>query len=151
MTDKREMILARLFAVLKDIPGVVTCVRNRGELPDDKRPAITLLDSDETAQDKAFNRGRIAASPNFISLQPEIYVTLDSRKPDNKLIGQDLNVLRARILKAVLTDGTLVSLCGTNGEIRYLGCITDLARGRAMDGETGLTFAFIYVLNPSEL
>ena len=151
MVDKRELILLRLFEVLKSIPTLNQWVRNRGELPDEKRPAIIMLDGDEHASETAFNRGRIGASPNMISLVPEVYISLEARKPDNVNTGEDLSAIRVAILKAVLTDSVLLSLVGGNGEIRYNGCVTDLARGRNIDGEMGLMFAFVYHFKPSEL
>lgn len=149
--DRREQILSRLFDVLKTVPGPVVHVRNRGDLPPDMRPGLTMLDADEQASEKAFNRGRIAAAPNLVVMTPEIYVTLKSQKPSNATTGQDLNTLRAAILKAVLLDRGLQDLVGTNGEIRYDGCITDLARGRDMIGEIGISVSFVYPLNPDEL
>lgn len=148
MTDRREQILSRLFAVLQT--NLVQCVRNRAELPDEARPAGILLDGDESANESAFNRGRLVG-PNLVSLQPEIYLVLNSRKPDNVNVGQDLNVLRAVVVKAILSDAQLLSLVGPNGEMQYKGCVTDLARGRGMDGEMGLNMTFIYVFNPNEL
>jgi hypothetical protein len=151
MTDRREMILARLFELLGSLPGVQQCVRNRGELPNDLRPAITLLDCDENVQSHPARHGGLSAALCLVSLEPEIYLLLETRKPDNVGVGQDLNLLRAVIIKAILTDTVLIALVGTNGEIKYNGCVTDLAKGRAMDGEMGLNFALVYVLNPREL
>jgi hypothetical protein len=147
MIDKRELILSRLYDILALTEGVVEVVRNRGELPADKRPAILLLDGDEESQERARDRGRIGRSPNLVTLRPEVYVALDPAKPHNLVTGQRLNEFRGMILAAVLTDATLQDLVGTNGEVFYAGCITDLARGRSMEGEMGLVFAFTYVLN----
>jgi hypothetical protein len=126
-------------------------VRNRGELPVDKRPGVIQLDAHEIADIKAFDRGRVAASPNIIRLSPEIYITLEGRKPDNLAVGRDLNSIRVSILKAVLLDETLQGLVSSNGEIRYESCVTDLARGQNMDGEMGLVISFAYPLIPKEL
>lgn len=147
--DKRELILARLFMVLGAIPGVEQCVRNRAELPDEKRPAILMLDGNEESRDTL--PGVPPISPMLVSLEPEIYLSMKSAKPDNVGIGQALNAFRVLILKAITTDAVLLSLIGTNGKIQYNGCITDLARGRAMDGEMALTIAFVYILKPTEL
>jgi hypothetical protein len=151
MTDKREQILARLFTVLQAIPGIEQHVRNRGELPDEKRPAITMLDADEIADERPFAQGRITAFANRMIMTPEIYVALKDQKPDNLTAGQLLNGFRVAIIKAVMTDAELKDLVGSNGEIRYEGCVTDLARGRTMAGEILIRFAFVYVLNPSQL
>jgi hypothetical protein len=150
--DKREAILARLFVVLSGTPGLVTTVRNRGELPTDKRPSCLLLDGDEKADEKAREKGRITAYPNTVVMDPEVYVALESgRKPQNEGVGQDLNAFRVAIIKRVLTDTVLRDLVGSNGEIFYGGCMTDLARNREMNGEIGLIFMFRYVLNPNDL
>lgn len=61
------------------------------------------------------------------------------------------NALRVAILKAVLKDTTLQMLVGTNGEVFYSGCMTDLARGRTMDGEMGLMLHITCVFKPTEL
>ena len=66
-------------------------------------------------------------------------------------LGTAINILRARFVKAVLGDAELSSIVGTNGEIRYEGCATALARGRSMEGEMGVSFSFTYVLQPEEL
>jgi len=151
MSDKRELILARLFIVLGTIPGVDACVRNRGDLPVNKRPAITLLDGDESAKESTFDRGRMGASPNIVVMSPEIYVVLADNKQSPQLIGPALNAFRAAIIKAVLTDAELQNLVGGNGEIRYEAAVTDLARGRTIDGEIGIHISFKYVINPNEL
>lgn len=152
MVDKREQVLTRIFAVLETIPGVVSHVRNRVELSDDKRPALYLLDGDETADETAFGKGRLNASPNIITLKPEVWVSLENRQPKNENLGQDLNAYRVLLIKAMLNDSQLIALTGGDfGNIRYMGAVTDLARGRDTAGVMGLMFAFVYMLKPSEL
>lgn len=149
--DKREMILARLFAILQSVPNVEHCFRNRAELPDEKRPAIILLDGDETATKQRNDQPSVNAAPNLINVAPEIYVSLKGQKPDNKTVGQDVNTWRRKIIKLILTDAMLVDLVGPNGTITYNGCVTDLRKGHAMNGELGLDFTFAYVLRVSDL
>ena len=79
---------------------------------------------------------------------PEIYILLGA-KPEE--LGSVINALRARFVKSVLDDSQLGSIVGTNGDIRYEGCATALARGRSMEGEMGVSFSFTYVLRPEEL
>lgn len=150
MTDKREQILSKLFLALQGVDGVATdaCVRNRDQLPVGKRPAILLLDGDEESRRDADARGRLAASPNRVVLKPEIYIALDSRKPNNENIGQDLNAFRAKVLKAILQDVTVTGLCEN---VFYAGLISDLAKDRTMDGQMGLAIEFTYFLKPAEL
>lgn len=150
MTDRREAILARLKVVLETISGLQV-FRNRGELTEDKRPGIMLFDGDELADERAFDRGRLAKAPNRVKLTPQVYLLLQQRKPDNFEVGSDISNWRILILKAVLLDTSLQTIVGSVGEIHYDGCVTDLGRGRAMDGELGLQFTFTYPLIPSEL
>lgn len=153
MVDRRQNILNRLVDLLMVVAADngLTFVHNRGELPDDKRPALTLFDSHEVADQRAFERGRLGAAPNIMRMTPEIYVILKDRKPNNVDVGKDLNGFRLLILKTVLLDQTLQDLIGTNGEMRYDGCVTDLAKGQAMDGELGMTISFAYPFQPREL
>lgn len=148
MTDKREQILNSLFTVLQSVDGVQSCVRNRDQMPDGKRPAILLLDGDEEARRDSDQRQRIAAAPNLVTLKPEIYFALENRKPQNDQVGEDSNAIRAKILKAVLNDQSLTGLCQN---VFYTGCISDLAKGREMQGQMGLAIEFTYYLKPAEL
>ena len=65
--------------------------------------------------------------------------------------GTVINTLRVRFVKAVLGDAQLSLIVGSNGDLRYEGCATALARGRSMEGEMGVSFSFTYVLRPEEL
>jgi hypothetical protein len=164
--DRREAILSRVFALLQATPGVATdpytgaaCVyRDRDQLPDELRPGILLIDADEEADQQARDMtGRPGRAPNIVWIKPEIYVLLKVTKPQNLGTGTNLNTFRTAIVKAIMNDsvspdaGTLRALCGSNGEVWYHGCITDLARGRTMLGEMGIAFWFRYTLHPSEL
>ena len=77
-----------------------------------------------------------------------IYLLLGA-KPEH--VGPEINALRATFIKAVLTDGELLAIVGSNGDIRYEGCATSLARGRNMEGEMGISFSLTYTLRPEEL
>ena len=147
MTDRRELILVRLLEIAKGIEGIAGAFRNRDELSEKQRPAIVILDADEAADD-ADPGSRPARSPRRVAMTPEIYILLGAKPED---LGSTINTLRARFVKAVLSDTQLISIVGTNGDIRYEGCATALARGRSMEGEMGVSFSFTYVLRPEEL
>jgi len=148
--DRRDEILNRLFVVLQGLPGVAQVVRNRGSLESDKRPAIQMMDADEKPEDVPFNRARPAFAPNRVRLTPEIFITLATLDPDE--MGPSLNVLRAALLKSVLLDSQLATLVGgQSGDIRYDGCITDLAKGRDIVGQMAIEITFVYILRPQEL
>ena len=147
MIDRREMILSRLLEIASATEGVVAAFRNKDEISEKQRPAILILDADEAADDTDPG-SRPSRSPRRVAMTPEIYILLGAKPED---LGSAINRLRARFVKAVLSDTQLGSIVGTNGEIRYEGCATALARGRSMEGEMGVSFSFSYVLRPEEL
>jgi hypothetical protein len=147
MTDRRDMILSRLLEIAVGVDGIVAAFRNKDEISEKQRPAIVILDADEAADD-ADPGSRPARSPRRVAMTPEIYILLGA-KPEE--LGSVINALRARFVKSVLRDSQLGSIVGTNGDIRYEGCATALARGRSMEGEMGVSFSFTYVLRPEEL
>lgn len=147
MSDKREQILARLLVVAKGVDGVAAAFRNKDEISDKQRPAVVILDADEAADD-ADPMGRPVRAPRRIAMTPEIYILLGAKPED---LGTQINTLRAKLVKAILTDTELQTIVGSNGDIRYEGCATALARGRTMEGEMGVSFAFSYVLRPDDL
>ena len=147
MTDRREMILTRLLEIAVGVEGIVAAFRNRDEISEKQRPAIVILDADEAADD-ADPSSRPSRAPRRVAMTPEIYILLGA-KPEE--LGSVINALRARFVKSVLGDSQLGSIVGTNGDIRYEGCATALARGRSMEGEMGVSFSFTYVLRPEEL
>ncbi len=147
MTDRRELILARLLEIAKGIEGIAAAFRNRDEISETQRPCIVILDADEAADD-ADPGSRPARAPRRIGMTPEIYIMLGTRP---EALGTGINQLRARLIRAVLTDPDLGHLTGPSGAIRYEGCATALARGRTMEGEMGVSFTVSYVLRPDEL
>ena len=147
MTDRREMILTRLLEIAVGVEGIVAAFRNKDEISERQRPAIVILDADEAADD-ADPASRPSRAPRRVAMTPEIYILLGAKPED---LGTAINRLRARFVKSVLGDSQLGSIVGTNGDIRYEGCATALARGRSMEGEMGVSFSFTYVLRPEEL
>ena len=147
MTDRREMILTRLLEIAVGVEGIVAAFRNRDEISEKQRPAIVILDADEAADDADPN-SRPSRAPRRVAMTPEIYILLGAKPED---LGTAINTRRARFVKAVLGDAQLSLIVGSNGDIRYEGCATALARGRSMEGEMGVSFSFTYVLRPEEL
>jgi hypothetical protein len=148
MADRREDILVRILAIAEATGDYTLVARNKANIPEEQRPACIILDADETADDSDQGRGRPSATVNLIGMSPEIYILLGDL-PEN--VGSEINALRIKLVKAILTDTTLDSIMGRNGGVRYEGCATGLASGRTIEGEMGLSFTFTYVLKPSEL
>lgn len=146
-TDNREAILARLEVLFTDSFTGVHVFRNRLRIPDEKLPAISILDGDETPDDSGYGRGRPGNAPIIVTMRPEIYAFTNAE--DDK-VGPALNTLRKGILKAVLNDNVLLGLC-KDRDVRYEGFSTGLAQGRSLDGEMAIAFAFVYVLRPASL
>ena len=98
-------------------------------------PAVALrlavFDADETADERAVQRGHAGAAPNIVEMTPEVMILLGAL-PER--VGSALNELRARLVKAVLTDAQLAALTGSNGRMRYAGCSTHLRHGRSIEG-----------------
>jgi hypothetical protein len=149
MTDKREQILVRLLGIAQSLPGIAAAFRNKDEISDRQRPCIVILDADEAADDAdPSGLARRPNAPRRIGMTPEIYLMLGAKPED---VGTAINGFRVAFIKAVLTDSALATNVGSNGDIRYDGCATGLARGRNMEAEMGLSFTFSYILRPDEL
>ncbi len=146
--DKREAILVRLVEIAAGVSGIKTAIRNQDEVSERARPAIAVFDADETVDERANEQGHGGRAPNIIEMSPEALILLGGT-PER--VGTALNEMRAKFVKAVLTDAQLASLAGTNGRVRYVGCSTHLGHGRSMEGGMGVHFAFAYVLRPDQL
>lgn len=145
--DKREKILERLVEVGASVVGDGKAFRNRVEIPESVRPAFVVLDADEFADESDYGRKRPPMAPRIVGMSPEIYILL-GEKPER--IGPALSGVRASLIKAILSDASLVELCH-DGDIRYGGFETGLAAGRSMEGECRLNFTFQYLLRPDKL
>ena len=146
--DKREAILQRLVEIAAGLPGIATAVRNQDEISEHARPAVAVFDADETADERAEQQGHPGRAPNIVEMTPEVLILLGA-KPEH--VGPALNALRAKLVKAVLTDAQLNALAGANGRVRYAGCSTHLGHGRSMEGSMGVHFTFAYVLRPEQI
>ena len=162
VNDRRAKILARLDVILSALSiklmdgSTVTgkFVHNRNELPADMVPGLILLDADEVSDPstlRAIAGRQLPMGAKLMRMTPEIYAVLDVRKPANVNVSEDLNLMRGAILSAIYHDQTLSDICGSNGQIVYDGCVTDLARNRTMKGQLGISVSFVYPLFPQEL
>ena len=148
MLARREQILSRIEALLDAVEGVETVARNRGLLDNDARPALVLMDGDEALKVSGGGRGRGKMSASILTMRPQVFVVLKLRKPQNALVGQDLNAFRTDVVRALADDATLVTLVGTSGDIVYEGCETDLKSGMQVEGQMRLDFAITTVMDP---
>src|SRR5512143_4303712 len=98
--DKREDILARLYAIIKTISGITTYARMLGEMPEASRPYIVLIDGNEVRADDSRGKGRQTV---IMVMTPTICAGASATSDD---VGADVNAIRAKILPAILTDTT---------------------------------------------
>ncbi len=167
--DTREEILAYLFVLLQGVSGVVTCWRNRGDLPEknpqtgaSQRPAVILLDGDDRLLHKSeevYVRKSVRMPPAIAVVSPQIFIVLDaaddrSNTTANGLaydVGAVLSQWRLLIKGAIENDAHLVSLLTSSGQIVYLGFDTDMKTGSTIGalGPMGmLKYDFYYPLLP---
>lgn len=139
--------MARLLEIGQGL--AVYAVRNVKKLPDDALPAISILEGDEAANAEDAPGPR---QPNSrfsrVTMTPEIVIKVAN---DPETVGTDLNALRQRVIKAVLTDAVLPTLTTNAGHVRYVGTGSALAYGRTMIGEAAMSFAITYLLRPDLL
>jgi len=146
--NRREEVLARLFAILQAQDGFQTFKRNRGLLDNDVLPAILLLDGDETTRTSGERRGRVKMSPVIVTMRPQIFVLLKNVKPNNIDVGTLLNTYRGAIVRAIAADTQLAALVGPNGDMSYDGAETDLKSGMPMEGQMQISVSISCPLDP---
>lgn len=137
--DRRETILRRIATVCVTTGAVVK--RMAVDLHATERPAIVVNDGDETIQ---LNKG--GKAPMIVTLRPQLILVVQGEEP-----GTLINTLRAKVLKALLTDTILAGLLSPHGTIRYIGLETQVARGETLEADMALNFEATYLLDPSEI
>lgn len=153
--DRREEILVRLETVILPsvvmTPSIAHIARNSVGIPDDKRPAIVLLDGDEAGilQPKHPDP-RMGMAPQLVTMAPEIFY-LAGDLPENQMPGTHLNLAKCKIMDAIVSDVELRQICGRNGQIGFGGMETDMKTGSTVSGEAKINPIFTYPFIPSEL
>jgi len=149
MIDRREGIIARLVELMDSVDGVEVVYRNNPNPNEGKMPAIVVFDADEEQSPVPENmRNKGATAPVFLTMKPEIFIVLSDRAAN---AGSRLNELRARVLKAIANDQTLVDLATTNGRINLHSTRTGFAVGRSLAAEMKIEIGFTYPLLFSDL
>lgn len=150
MADQREAILARLLAVAAAVSGVLATARNEPDFGELRRPSMTVFEGDEQADDSDPVRQRPTNAPRRVTMTPQIIIAVGG---PSETVGTTINSLRSALIKAVLSDATLQSLCaaGRGAGLWYEGSSTELGRGRTMEAEMTVAFSFQYFLFPGDL
>lgn len=154
-TDRRELIAARLLALAAAIPGVTEAVRNKIGVTAKTGPRIVVWDGDERViVQKPTSSLKSVGSSVIVEMTPEIQILAEDSSVS---VGSRVNAIRLLLLAAITQDalyanrntaGTLASLLGDNGDLRYEGCGTQLERGQRLEAELRLNFAIVYPLMP---
>lgn len=149
MSDTRELLLARSVVIAEGQSGIVKAMRNGLQISESALPGYNVFDgNEEIVPELQADRGRPGRVPPGVPLRavllPEFLLMLQDRPDD---VGTVLSGFRTRLIKAVLTDTVLLSLCGTTGGITYQGYETDLGWGRQQQGAMVLRFAYTYTLD----
>lgn len=146
--DPREAILARLLDVAASVDTSLAKRRNETDVSGANLPAAILFDGEEVARETDPQTRTPATTLRHIDMTPEVQFRLEAKAED---VGTKLNLLRAKLIKAVLNDATLLALTVNSRSIRYQGSMTATERGRSMEGGIGVAFTFTYVLKPDDL
>lgn len=147
MADPREQILVRLLAIAKGIDSDFDAKRNETRLSETQN-YVVLLDGEEIADPADPNGRRSANAPRRVEMTPEVQFRAQAKAED---IGTKLNLCRAKLIDAVLSDTQLLALTLDGKSIRYEGARMVAERGRSMEGGIGVAFTFSYVLRPGQL
>lgn len=143
MADTREAILSRLVTVCGAVEGVQAAGRNRLDVAGLARPAVIVQDAIEQMRDMPM--GARYSETARMELSPGVTVVVRGGPAD---IGGLLSLYRSRVVAAVLRDAELKALTGTNGGIRYEGCLVAPpdAEGKEYRLDITLVFTYLFVL-----
>ena len=140
MADTRELILARLVTVCGAVEGVQAVGRNRLDVAGLARPAVIVQDAIEQLRDMPV--GARYGETARMELSPGITVVVRGGPAD---IGGLLSLYRSRVVAAVLRDAELKTLTGSNGGIRYEGCLVAAPDAEAKEFRLDITLVFTYL------
>lgn len=151
MTDRRELILSRLAALLATNSGNYRVYRNKEDLTPAMQPCFVLFDAHEERQASGEGLRTPTSGHARVRMTPRIGLYVDGLPEE---IGPALNAMRIMVLRLMFPDGrsiapTLASAI-VDGVIFYDGCGNQLDRGAEMTGEMILNFSILYPLLPAD-
>jgi hypothetical protein len=146
--DRREQILARLLVIATAVSGISAAYRNKPVLNENDLDVVVIYDGDEQGDERDPANTRPTNAPRRIIMQPSVEI-IAAGPPE--AIGSTINGYRAKLIKAICTDPTLIAVVNDHFGIRYLGCLTGSGLGSTMEANMVLNFEFAYRLAPDEL
>lgn len=143
MADAREEILSRMQAALSEAGGF-SVKRMDVSFAAEDLPAVMLLDGGESTQVKA----AFSTSPKPMTMHLVVALFVQG-----ETLGPALNILRAQVIKALLYDAELATLCdkGSRDKIDYQGCETGNELAETLHADMTLNFDLTYIFNPALL
>ncbi|TGQ69519.1 hypothetical protein EN829_015030 [Mesorhizobium sp. M00.F.Ca.ET.186.01.1.1] len=147
--DPREAILARLLIVAGSIDTSLSLRRNETDVSGSNLPAVILFDGrEESVGAVPPRRPGQPPSPVHMAMMPEVQFRLEASATE---VGTKLNLLRAKLIDAVMMDDALLNLTINKVAIDIEGSNTATERGRSMEGGIGVGFTFTYLMKPGSL
>jgi hypothetical protein len=147
VADTREVILSRLAALCAATSGINAVVRNALDVPGNARPAVIIQDGIETMLDQP---GTVRHSElQRMELSPAVSVYV--RAGGTADAGVLLSRYRSAIVAAVLSDSTLRDAIGTNGRMRYDGCVVLPPDPEAKEHRIDITLTFQYAFRLEDI
>lgn len=149
MTDIREAILSRLLVIAKTVTASAERMDFSAEIND--QPNLVLVDGEESLIDSdPFAHSSLA--PVKIQMEPHFALLVQT----SAAAGPALNTIRAKLIKAVLTDDQLSELTTMQSGARkigarFMGCETGVQMGEGLIAFMTLRFALVYHLKPTDL
>lgn len=149
MADTREEILARLVAVCAGVTGIVSAARNRTDVPENRRPAVTIHGGAEQLLSRP--GGAWFSQKQLVELTPQITVLV--RADTGAEAGSLMSLFRNRLVVGILSDDELRSLVGTSGGcgIRYEGCNETEPTPESKEPRLEIQIVFTYMLRLSDI
>jgi len=152
MIDTRESILVRIKDIISTIASPDRTLRNTDEVSGRGGTYAILFDGDEAIDEENDTTRSSLGDPSvvqdFMVMSPAVELITGAETED---IGSELNTLRRQLLPLILLDAELVSLVGSNGQIRYMGCSVETQAGDNREGTITFDFRFKYVLRVADL
>lgn len=141
--DKREAVMVRLLAIARDIEDIESAERNATLMDSSEQRRISVLEGDEEVNEDFGNHH--AGDKGIVVMIPQILIACGAKTRE---VGSDLNMIKRRVTKAIVTDTELLELTVKRRSVRYAGMNSDLAFAALMEGKMALRFRIAVMIDP---
>jgi hypothetical protein len=154
MVASREDILSYLQVLLGTMSGIVLVARDRGQLENDQKPGILLLDGSESIHPESIpdRLKSVKMPPALMVLKIEVILIAKERDDASNMtvggvdqpIGPELSHWLDLTQRTILNDEHLTQMLTTTGQMKYIGHETDMVYGSSFVGALNMHFEFTY-------